>query len=355
VARSYYLNLKIKSPLIITSKQLGRILYNEFSYIPGFTIRGALIAELYRRGNRNILKETYDPKLIIGPAYPFIDGKISEPAHPFLFKCKLCKSLGENSYIFLSDGYREFVEKGNIEIKKMFPNCCEKGHKGTIKSLSGYLIVDGKQIREVKISNVSLEAVGISKKIKASEIGMLYNYVGIEPGTNFISKMICEDEIVKEIKEIKEIHIGRGISRGLGKVEISVEDYKENNKERIKKILNPDRIIIKAISPAFKLSIKDGGLYSEFDLDLPNLKKKIFINNDSKILTGITKVSGFSFFKGNAISKPIFYGAKEGSLFFFETNNFNEQTIDEIVNYELHGISPFNHVGINHFKVIDYV
>jgi CRISPR/Cas system CSM-associated protein Csm3 (group 7 of RAMP superfamily) len=354
VAKPYYLNLRTKSPLIITSKQLGKILYNEFNYIPGYTLRGAIIAELYRRGNMNILSETYNPTLIVKPAYPIIDGNLAEPAHPFIFKCKLCKSLGESNYIFLSEGYITFVEKGIVDPRKMFPTSCSKGHKGTIKSLSGSLIVADKSIKEVKIDNVSLDAVGISKKTKSSEIGMLYNYVGIAPETRFRSVIICEDDMLQEIKKLNEIHIGRGISRGLGRVEISIEEYKENEEKRISKLISSGRLIIKAISPVFKLCMKDNGLHSEFDLDLP-LKKKEFINNDSKVLTGITKVSGFSFFKNNVLPKPLFFGAKEGSIFFYEVSNVNEQIVKDIASYEIAGIPPFNYAGINHFKVIEYV
>jgi RAMP superfamily. len=273
MAKPYYLILRTKSPLIITSKQLGKILYNEFNYIPGYTLRGAIIAELYRRGNTEILRETYSPTLIIKPAYPIIDGNLAEPAHPFIFKCKLCKSLGENNYIFLSEGYTEFVEKGTVDPRKLFPSSCNKGHKGTIKSLSGSLIVAHKYVKEVKIDNVSLDAVGISKKTKSSEIGMLYNYVGIVPETRFRSVIICEDDMIEEIKKLNEIHVGRGISRGLGRVEISIEEYKESAEKRISKLISSGRLIIKAISSIFKLCIKDNGLNSEFDLDLP-LKKK---------------------------------------------------------------------------------
>jgi hypothetical protein len=60
-------------------------------------------------------------------------------------------------------------------------------------------------------------------------------------------------------------------------------------------------------------------------------------------------------YNNNVLPKPLFFGAKEGSIFFYEVSSVNEQVINDIANYELTGVSPFNYAGINHFKVIDYV
>jgi len=347
VAKTYSLDIELESPLIITSKQIGKTLYNEFEYIPGSTLRGAILGELKRSGHE-ISEEIENPSLIVQPAYPLIDGFLAEPSHPFIYECKLCKE------ILVSDAIIEFYEKGELNVNKLIKESCSKGHRATLKSLGGRLIIyKGNKIEKVSLENVALSSVGISKKIRTSEIGMLYDYIGIAPGYRFRSIITGKEEIINKIREIKKIYLGRGISRGFGRAKIEIKDIDLKNKEKIKKSIISNKLIIKAYSPIFDIKIEESGLYTVLDLNIQKLYKWNIINGSNKAITGLTKVSGFSFYDNSITPKPSFNAIKEGSIFFFETKDVNDELIDYLSQIEVNGIQPFNYIGINHLRVLE--
>lgn len=353
----YELRLKLESPLIITTAQIGKTLYHQYDFIPATTLRGALLAELYRRG-MDVSKEIQEPSFIVKNAFPVVDDEISEPAHPLVYRCKLCDALNdEESRTFVSEAIRDFRENGKINTDKLVPSRCLRGHKGTIESLGGRMIIYRKgKIKEVSLVRVTQDSIGISKVIRSSEIGMLYNYTGIAPGQEFASLIVGSKDIIDEIKKNDVIRIGRGKSRGLGKVKLELREYKPDV-ERINSLIHGDKILVKAMSHIMNIELKqeDGRLYSNFDLNLKVCKPVNLFKNINKILTGKGKISGFTFLKNSISPKPIFYGALPGSLYAFELINRDKETIEELARLEVEGVEPFNNVGINHFKVINHV
>ena len=94
----------------------------------------------------------------------------------------------------------------------------DKNHAYASKSIGGRLLCkDGRGYSNYTFKHVSLESIGINRKLGSVEIEMLYSYIGISPGTKFRGLIVDTGNNVEEAGIIGrvEIYVGRGISRGL--------------------------------------------------------------------------------------------------------------------------------------------
>ena len=197
--------VRLESPAIISSKRTKEGYVRPLRYLPGSTLRGAVISSLYVEGLLNeedLKREAKNPSILASPAYPIIDGFKSYPATPFVGKCKLCGKI----YDLTEENVRNIMEGKD----PVFHGECEKCQV-PIESLYDKLI---SKRGEVEVGVFRLTSVGIDKKRGVSAKGMLFDYEAIEEGIEFWARLRVPREI--EIDGL-EIFIGRGASRGFGR------------------------------------------------------------------------------------------------------------------------------------------
>lgn len=159
-----------------------------------------------------------------------------------------------------------------------------------------------------------------------SEVGMVYSYIALLE-KQYRGLIITKDYCKKDISKLNDavISIGKGINRGFGSVKIELKEIDKNNiirrYERIGK-----RVVLKTISPIFKLDIKEKGLVTTYDF-------KIKSNSCCVLSNGYTKVSGFGFYSNTP--KVKLNALKESSLLIINGNMNHE----EIADIELNGMS----------------
>jgi len=88
--------LVLKSPAIVTQRRLERGFVKPADHIPGSTLRGAILASLYRAGKLSaddLRREAEEPSLLASPAYPVVGSSRSVPATPFMFLLQALRSL----------------------------------------------------------------------------------------------------------------------------------------------------------------------------------------------------------------------------------------------------------------------
>ncbi|MGC9086040.1 MAG: RAMP superfamily CRISPR-associated protein [Thermoproteota archaeon] len=361
----YKLELEVETPLVITEDQTTNILRHSASYISGSAIRGSLLTYLHNEKKKNIEQEINDPKLVFHPAYLLIGEDVTRPAHPLVFSCKLC---AEDS-IFTELSKEVIISR---EIDKAIPTKCPKGHLFSTKSKGGELIIERKEngkktFKSVELDNyfTSIESIGINRKLGSVEVGMIYSYIALSPRTKFTSLIFDQGERINELDVESEftLYIGRGTSRGLGHVRAKLnEDSEFIDKEinRIKATIeNLDRIVIlRALSPVFHIEIKsdlNGNTYLWSNPTLAaqsipsGLSKYHLIGDKNYLLTGMSKVSGFSTISN--IPKVSLEGAKPGSLFFYKSSY--DLDYEKLVNCELSGFGQFSYSGFNILEVYE--
>lgn len=196
--------IKLKSPAIISSKRTKEGYVKPLRYLPGSTLRGAVISSLYAEGllnEKDLKREAKNPSILASPAYPIIDGFKSYPATPFVGKCKLCGEI----YDLTEENTRNIMESRD----PVFHGECEECQV-PIEPLYGKLI---SKRGEVEVGIFRSMSVGIDKKRGVFAKGMLFDYEAIEEGVEFWARLRIPGEI--EIDGL-EIFIGRGASRGFG-------------------------------------------------------------------------------------------------------------------------------------------
>ena len=328
----YSLELKIKTPLIIAGPKYGRVIEHSTSYIPGSSIRGAILTLLKFMNSKLVDEEISNPRMIFHPAYPVDeDWGLTYPADPLTFKCKIC---GEIS--------REPLEPFKAPIKY------SKDHICVFKNIGGSLICfKGDEVKSFKLKYVLIESVGINKILKSSEVGLLYSYIALAPGALFRGLIIdSEDRLEPMIKDSGldmnslKLKIGRRTSAGLGHVDAKIIEDKNYIDKRMKQLSNAKGTpCLLARSPIFTFDYDEKGIFST-TRNIKGLTVKYILN------TGIVKASGYSI-KSNT-PKVMVKGLNIGSLIVPGKTDLND-----LIKLELYGIGPFSTSGLNIVEVVN--
>ncbi|MEM2857112.1 MAG: hypothetical protein QW416_08435 [Candidatus Nitrosocaldaceae archaeon] len=341
----YNVEYEVKTPLDINKE-----------YLVGSAIRGAILSRLYEVMQFNVKEESKRPSLIFHPAFP-IDQEgmnVFKPAHPFIYKCKICKVIHDdtpNIYKIINE-----IEKNKL----ILPRKCNNNHPFTLKSLEGKLIANNNgKILEYKDKRVTFYSVGINKILGSAEINIIYDADYIVPGTRFRglivqikndNSILMLDELISKIDNT--IFVGRGSSRGFGHIRVSIrkeeDNYINERREKVKTILKDHScIILRALSPVFNIDINTRGLVSNYNIKVNKMKVKQIIT------TRHTRISGFSLLSN--IQKINLSGLGEGSLVCLDINkdiNSEDDIIDEVIRIELLGIGMFSPTGLNIVEVL---
>jgi len=306
--------IKLKSPTIIPSKRTREGYVKPLNYLPGSTIRGAVISSLYVEGflsDDDRKSEAKEPTILSSPAYPTVDGLKSYPPTPFVWKCKHCEEIYDQT--------RECVEDVVKGREPTFVNECEYCGLPTEPLYGKQLIVrQGKELKEVNVNVFRLTSVGIDKRRYVSAKGMLFDYEAIEEGTEFWCRMRVPDNI--EIEGL-EIFIGRGVSRGFGHAVIKkVEEYNLRWK---------DNEILYALS--YTLPVKT--LFTPYGT---TIKVKKIYGRYKRVQTG------WDMEKSKL--RPIVNAVEKGAIVIADFDKFKPEISAVGVPFELHGfwITGFN-------------
>ncbi|GIU72560.1 MAG: hypothetical protein KatS3mg003_2039 [Candidatus Nitrosocaldaceae archaeon] len=335
----YSVRYNLKTPLLISKPTIGNVIRNEYSYLPGSVIRGAILKELWLDGYKDKIKEEMvKPSIIFHPAFPIFEDKIYKPAHALIYKCKICK---KNKYIEKDPYTINSIE--DLEIERF----CNNGHPYTLKSIGGKLFNES-LLKECKLSYTILTSVGINRIVKGSEAGLLYSYIALEPNNSFEGLIVVDDNRYN-IDKINTVFLGKGSSRGFGEVELKIKevDYYKIREDKLNDIINKsntNKLVLKAITPLFNITYSENGLINDnnFDLDRFGLKYNF------SLVSSTSTISGFSIYSN--IPKISLTGIKEGSLLY--AHKTASTNIDKLVEMELKGIGPFASNGFNIVEVI---
>lgn len=338
----YEIAMKNREPMLITHTRHGRFMMHEAKYLPGSTIRGALLTLLKRLGSKQVQEEIERPSIVFHPAYPLAkNGNQTRPANSLIYKCKICRQV-------FSLSLKEIIQDtSNFKV----PIECKNGHLYAVKSLGGSLIYQhNNELKEFNPRYMALDSIGINRALRTTEIGLFYSYTALAPGHVFKGLIVDPNDKLRPLVEevgLKlddlELKVGRRSSAGFGgvKVEISeLKDYRWRIAERVKG--HDGRICLLAKSPIFDLGIVvvDGetkilSLSEELIRKSHSLKVKLVLK------TGIATASGFSLTSNTP--KVRLHGLDIGSLIVLD----DEPQIEDLVEMELMGIGPFSVAGFN--------
>jgi len=164
-----------------------------------------------------------------------------------------------------------------------------------------------------------------------------------------------------KLVDVSEIRIGRGCTRGFGKVRVKVieeEDIFEKEFERIYNILQKTNgtIILKALSLTFSIEKGSKGILNQPSPNIPfewiKPVKVTFLNGNAAI-TIIDEFAGFS--NISKLPTPKLTGAGAGSLFFYRIEKgYWDKASKILAEKEFTGFNPFSCLGLNILEVCDY-
>jgi len=356
----YELEVAIKSPTLITFHSAGNILSHSGSYLPGSTVRGALLGKIYEENPERVKEEAENPTITFHPAYPVVEGEKSTPAHSLTYICKVCGRIFRSP---LLDSRRKL---GNLIVDRLEqPVKCPNNHYLAVKSIGGqpYTSIKG----EMKVASLRYtvsHSTGINRALRSSEIGLFYSYIAIAPGTRFKGLVADpEDKIPQLLGDTGNsvtVRIGRGSSRGLGKAAIKLKekpDYLQRRAEIIEQVLRDtgNTLVLRALSPTFTISMSASGPATSPtpSINVKGIKPKpIHSSGKNYILTGLTSISGYS--KITNLPKISVKAARQGSIYFYNVESPSETIYEEIARLEALGTPPFNQLGLNILEVYGY-
>ena len=240
----YLAGLTLLSPTIIPRKRGARGYVGVRETLPGSTLGGAILASL-RRYNKITAQKAEEIarkySIICSPAFPK-QNRLLYPSHPFIWRCK---EPGCESYVTVIDKVLE-VLNGVVELRPDLLKC-ENGHTALERRHPSPLPAStlsrgGKSTGddEKRLDSVKVVSVAISRHRASSIKGALYSYETIPTGVEYWAITAAEKGLLDEDRYL--IRIGRGISRGFGKAELSlkkidVEKLKEKSKPESKTVV----------------------------------------------------------------------------------------------------------------------
>ncbi len=216
--------IKLLSPTIIPSKMTRNGYIRPLDYIPGSTLRGALLTALYRLGyvdDETIKQEATEPSVLSTPAYPVktleesVTNKVllyrTLPATPTTFRCKICGKT-----VFSLSIWDPSSEEPHLMVE-----CPRHGPMKSLYALPVYKHGDNIRIYRPRIIHAT--SVSIHKELGVAMKGMLFSYEAIAEGTRFWARLAMPDYIAKKLPDRLNVSIGRGSSRGFGSSSVKIK------------------------------------------------------------------------------------------------------------------------------------
>ncbi len=237
----YEVRLKLKSPAIITSRRTERGFVRPPPWIPGSTIRGAILTALLRDGRidwKTVESEASNPTFLVSHAYPVIDGVKSIPATPFMMEDRSSGRILD----FTRKAVEDILNEGDFNLDFY------QGLKEAPKPVFGSIVYkshDG--LRRARIPTFRSTSVAIDKARRTSARGMLFDYEAIAEGTEFWAYMAAPASFNERSLEVA---VGRGQSRGFGWATLELRPANIS--------LNAGRRVLVAISPLTPVRVLEG-------------------------------------------------------------------------------------------------
>ena len=332
--RVYEYEVELKSPTIVVSKRTRAGFVALSEELPGSTVRGAILTALHEAGREALAKsEAFDPSLVASPAYPIKDGNKALPGHFLTYKCKLSKidecfsTLGSIEKLASLDDVRE-----SITSKCLLHN--EHKRPATAKrALSTPLTIIGGKLVATRQKVYRAEAVGISKRTRSAEHGMLFTYEVIAEGSRYWGTIADVKEKIDLPSEL-DVTFGRGGSRGFGSARLRLREANSEVEKLTSELESwletKDIVFAYAISPSATLVGARAPISTipipPVDLRSPWLKQcKVSTDSSLQLLCSEGRlhafgarrsITGWSLLKN--MPKPRLAAARPGSLFAFK-------------------------------------
>ncbi|ABL78690.1 RAMP superfamily CRISPR-associated protein [Thermofilum pendens] len=212
----YEARLVLRSPAIVVERRTERGYVKPLGYIPGSTLRGAILDALRAEGVLSLddlRREAESPSVLSSPAYPLVGGKRALPASPFAAYCRECGVVYDFAPVYARQGKLESIK-------------CPVGRDHTLKPAYPGIVVykrvaeGGVVVAEkAPIRTFRSTSVGVSKRRGAFERGMLFDYEAVAEGTEFWAYVWAPFDLPGRL----EVTVGRGASRGFGWAELTLK------------------------------------------------------------------------------------------------------------------------------------
>lgn len=145
----FKIKFELLSPTIITERKSRTGFLKTPRYIPASTLKGAIIAELYRSGvvDENFVKSEAQTSIITSYAYPLVKETESYPCHPLMYKCKACGEVVNCA----KDDVVHFLEEEGMLGNLAYATCSME--HATLENLCSKVYPDPGSIRSEKAEN----------------------------------------------------------------------------------------------------------------------------------------------------------------------------------------------------------
>ncbi|MGB9877791.1 MAG: RAMP superfamily CRISPR-associated protein, partial [bacterium] len=237
-AKIYRLSLKPREPFRVSPIKAREYLLPSLRFIPSSTAKGALALAAKRK---KLLSEDefnslfLSPSSFISPLYPSRGFALSFPAPLSARTCKAAKGIGvslvgENIRHGVKDSLLETFIISKITEKGIILPREEKCPCGNSLVPYEHYLLEG-SYEEVSPSTRLSTKLALNRKTLTSQEGMLYSYELLDPTLGKEELTFCGivsspcQSALEKIATIKEIKIGGGRSRGMGKMELSLTPY----------------------------------------------------------------------------------------------------------------------------------
>jgi CRISPR/Cas system CSM-associated protein Csm3 (group 7 of RAMP superfamily) len=288
----FKITFKLLSPAIITERRSRTGFLKPLKFIPASTLRGAILSALFKNGlmAREFLEGDEALSVIASYAYPITSsGEETYPCHPFIYRCKICEAHGKYAYKNYAAEVLPILERGE---RPNYKHVCDEGHAG-LESLYSepispikYNPLSGKATERREYREILTHGaicVGINRERATSERGMLYEYEAIAAGRKFWATVTLPDKFVGVLDGL-EFNVGRGISRGFGRVRITnVESIDlQSVVNRIPTASTSGRVVLYALSPLLSCM---GDKYSPYpkEVNLSEVAKRASLDAHGRV------------------------------------------------------------------------
>lgn len=231
------LHLKALDPLVITDGSAEGMGHRTLHYIPGNMLLGAGAAAWKRAhkgedpdANAEFKALFLNGKVSWGNACPSLGGKPSVPVPLSFTMLKNHKGLPVEGMsqaaledcLILNNAAPHIPEDLHLSarVKRLWP----KKKLGTVKSKKlsqDFMLADSCQA--VEVDEIFTMHVAIGENRTAAD-GQLYGYQALRSGIEFISEIICEDEleqsVLKLLEQVKTLRAGHSRAAGYGELAV---------------------------------------------------------------------------------------------------------------------------------------